>query len=244
MSLAKDILFVGGNPRSGTSALVSVLNSHPHVLMGMERFFFRMQNKQIMPSDFEKDRFLDVQDSDTHEHVRSQFGTNPNIGARYDKAMIVGDKFPLIAEAYDHLTAHFPAARVLYIVRNPLSVMESYNRRMSDKSDSWSKSAQDGLNEWNHSVAATLKRLETGQPVTVVSYEKLFASRAAMDKLFTALGVDPKAANAGQLDTIVAKAAELEAKEGARKEALRRYVMLNAYVTPYRKLVAEHCILS
>ncbi len=60
------ILFVSGVGRSGTSALVNVLNTHPEILMGQERFFWTIRNNTISTAHFAKERFLDVREEDTH----------------------------------------------------------------------------------------------------------------------------------------------------------------------------------
>jgi len=48
-------LFVAGCPRSGTTALVKILNSHDQIILGMERF--KYVNK-ITPNHFTKTNFL------------------------------------------------------------------------------------------------------------------------------------------------------------------------------------------
>lgn len=193
--MQKKTLFIGGAPRSGTSALVSVLNSNPRLLIGQERFFHLVKQECIMPRHFELDRFRDLREGDTHAagslpllHDEEGFTD------RYTKATVVGDKFPLIFLHYEYLLEQFPDAYIFYIIRNPLSVCESYQARASDPNDGWSAAngVMKAIDDWNASVAATLRILKE-KPQTnllLIEYENFFKSADSCKAMFDFLDTE------------------------------------------------------
>jgi hypothetical protein len=229
-----NLLFVSGVGRSGTSALVNVLNANEHLLIGQERFFWKFRKEQLTPDLFEKDRFLDVRAEDTHEYagLKVKVGSLPE---RYDKATYIGDKFPSLFRHFDTIFPAFPDARHLYIVRNPLSVIESYDARNKNPNDSWKLTWQDGMEAWNESVGkvAALPEVQL-QKFVLVQYEELFKSTAAINAMFAELGVEPVAD--AKLAPFVSKFKSLNTQVTERRDDLRMFVARNADWQSYQKL--------
>ncbi|WP_108661520.1 sulfotransferase family protein [Acuticoccus kandeliae] len=242
MSQPKTILFVGGCPRSGTTALTRLLNCHPDILLGNERYYWPMDKHHATPDLFDRARFLEIREGDTHSGARDPYAGS-DADQKFDGARYVGDKYPPIYRAYDFLAERFPDARVIAIVRNPFSVAESYEVRARNDGDDWRRDHAQGIRDWSASVVRTAKAVESGMKVTVVSYERLFAAGADISPLYAALGLDPAPAFPAA-DGILQHAQRVGAKPAPRNDTIRFEVALKAQFGPYRKLVTEHCIFG
>ncbi|QOC23783.1 sulfotransferase [Wenzhouxiangella sp. AB-CW3] len=230
----KEVLFVSGVARSGTSALVNVLNTHQDIMMGQERFYWRIKRGQLSPEYFFKDRYLDIQEGDTHnKRPLSDFSDGAEL--RYDRARYIGDKFPSLFRHFDDVMEQFPAARHVYILRNPFSVVESYEARFQDAEDSWNLSWMNGLEAWNESVGR-VARLSDRQVAkfTILQYERFFSSVDVMRGMFLSLGLSGPGGNV--LDQFVARFCQLNEKLVPRRDDLRCYVAQNADWGSYNKV--------
>lgn len=235
----KQLLFVGGNPRSGTTALWRLLNGHPEVFIGVERYFRHFEKRRLRPFHFRKGRFLNIKKRDTHEKVSSQFDDREKASAAYDRAKIVGDKMPPIVRYYDMIWERFPASTILYILREPLPVAESYQKRKDNPDDGWNRGYSEAIDEWNHTVAETLRQIEAGRKIIPVLYERLFSSRSAVDAMFKALGLDPAEQDQSVTDAVLGKFQDLASAPASQNEDIRREVAERALMEPYRK-IAKH----
>ena len=230
----KTNVFVSGVARSGTSALVSVLNTNPGFLIGMERYFFPIRRCEITPEHFKRARFLDVQEGDTHAKNLSM----AQQGEAFRQARYVGDKFPLLYQNFDYIFETFPEARHIYIVRNPLSVAESYDARERNPEDKWRKSWDIGLREWNDSVRAIAGLTEAqAARFHFVQYEDFFADSARMNALFRAFGLDAVAPE--KLVSFVTKFEALNARPVDRRDDIRQHVARHADWEAYRALLGR-----
>ena len=227
-------MFVSGVARSGTSALVSVLNSHPNIFIEMERYYYLMDSEKISREHFLKERFIDVRQGDTFNNGFAS--TMEQRLARFDEATFVGDKFPLLYKHFDYIFKEFPEALHVYIVRNPLSVMESYDARFKDNNDNWSKDWAASLVEWNDSVtrAARLTSAQR-QRFVFLEYEKFFSSTKEMNKPFDFLGVsrlsDEKAT------PFLEEFRSLNEVLAPRRDDIRSYVSRNACWAEYQAVL-------
>lgn len=227
-------LFLSGTARAGTSALVNILNQHNHILLGQERYFNRFRQNTISSADFEKERFLDTREGDTH----AQGGLFvPQRRRRYDNAVYIGDKYPPMFRHLEHVLAEFPDARHIYILRNPLSVAESYEARFRNPDDNWTLDWRAGLAAWNDSVAriATLTEAQL-QQFLFVQYEEIYAGTRAINALFTRLGLsnlEPEV-----LAPFVEKFAGLNGKLVPRRDDIRAQVAREADWAAYKQLCA------
>jgi hypothetical protein len=231
----KKLLFLFGTARSGTSALVNVLNTHPGILMGQERYFFTIRQEKIARSHFEKQRFLDVRETDTHN--RSSF-KGKNLDQRYDNATYIGDKYPSLFRHMDIIFERFPDAHYLYIVRNPLSVVESFDARHRNPNDHWKHSAQDGIDAWNESVGKVSSLSdEQLKKFVLVQYETLYQSTENMNQMFVQLGLDP--VDDALLQPFVSKFLSLNETAVPRRDDLRMQVAQQCDWDSYLRLCLQ-----
>lgn len=237
MSSDKQILFVTGCARSGTSALVQLLNQSPDMLIGMERYAHRYDAKTLAPELFARERFCRIEEGDTHgAGAVASDGSDPM--ARYDRAQFVGDKYPALFQHFPLIEERFPRAKILFILRNPLSVAESYDARASDAADSWSADAgyARGLLVWNNSVARAVELVDRKTvPVRVVLYEELYQSVEQMLELFEYYGAAAPARDA--LAPIAARFAALKETPTPRRDDIRMAAFKTFRPQPYRALV-------
>lgn len=228
----KHIVFVSGVARSGTTALVRVLNKHPGFVVGMERYFYPIRRRQITHDYFARERFLDVQPEDTYNTSLS----TAHKGEAYDRATFVGDKYPMLFERFDYILETFPEARQIYIARNPLSVAESYEARRTDTEDGWKRSWEDGLAEWNASLKAVMSLSEeTLQRFYFIQYEEFFGSPLAMNRLYEAFGLHSLREQA--LQPFCDKFETLNSSHIPRRDDIRQHVARYADWSSYHALL-------
>lgn len=230
----KEILFVSGVARSGTSALTAILNMHPDYMIGMERYFHIIQRNDLNSSHFERTRFVDVRDSDTHNS--GSHGTIEQREHSFDKALFVGDKFPLLYKHFDNIIQKFPLAKHIYIVRNPLSVIESYDERFRDKNDNWQGTYKTGLTEWNNSIRKVLMLSpEHLERFNFLVYENFFSSTKNINDLFKRMGSQQLPDD--KTRSFVEKHESLNRKLVARRDDIRMFAARNADWESYSKLL-------
>jgi Sulfotransferase family len=240
MATAPKHLFIGGNARSGTTALVDLLNCHPRVLVFHEanlrrflhrRFTAELLSDRAVDKHLKQPKMLSALDEDTAR-------------ARLGNLTWLGDKYPAIHANFRQLDLAFPEATLLYIVRNPFSVVASYDARKADADDTWTRGVGIGVAEWNMSVHRGAKRATTNPRTKVIGYEDLFTDVAAIDRLFTLLGLDPAEADRDRIAGMVAAAEALASKPEPRNEDLRRLVALSANFVAYRQLMKFNVLAS
>jgi len=232
---AQKIAFISGVARSGTSALVNLINTHPEILIGQERYYWLYENKTIQPQHFKRDRFLDIQTDDSH----NSGGLPSGADTRFDDAKIVGDKFPNLFEIFPIIFDRFPAARHVYILRNPLSVVESYDARHQDQDDNWGRSYQQGMREWNESVRS-LADLPSDiiKQFLVLEYEKVFTLKEETDRIFSFFELD--APPETSIRHIRQRFLELNQTKVSRRDDIRRFVGKSADWDSYRKVLTNN----
>ena len=219
----KKILFVSGVGRSGTSALVNVLNAHPALLVGQERYFNLFKAQSITPQHFEMERFLDFKTGDSHERSRGFRAPSNNLKYKYSQAIYVGDKYPSLFRNFQYVFETFPEATHVYIIRNPLSVIQSYDVRYQNPKDMWKLGSEDGMDAWNESVGkvAQLKQKQL-QNFIIIQYEEFYKSVANINDMFLKMGLNALADTA--LQVFVDKFQSLNDKLVPRRDDLRAYV--------------------
>ena len=188
----KKLLFVCGVPRSGTSALAKLLNTSPHVVLGVERYkrLLTLYGKgrpdgvrDRIHGLFRRERLLgDKTPEDSKPFPPAEKGAAM---AKWEHATYVGDKVPQLYKRLDTLSAACPEARFICIVRNPYGVAASWQRRADDKDDSWPEENgfARGVEAWNEGLGCALDALESldGRFVAV-QYESLFGGKRGMQQ--------------------------------------------------------------
>lgn len=232
-------LFLGGCARSGTSALHRVMQGDPRAFIGLERYVkFAQKPRRFLPALFEPERFLRIEPGDTHYETLDRFPVHRDAAERYPKASIVGDKIPMIAPLYGQIAAHFPGARIVFIVRNILDVAASYNRRAANPEDRWpaDRDYRRACEEWNEALRETLAWRDR-LPIHVLEYEDFFAGRGDVAELAAFTGLD-----AGILGRRYrAVVGHQEQRPSTRPDALsaeqKRHISLAADFEAYRGLL-------
>ena len=168
-------MFVCGCPRSGTTALGRLLNQHPAIALGLERykFVFGRRLDEFRPDLFALPRFLDIRAEDSNNpntHLAEKFA--PGLEMR-----VVGDKIPYLDRRFPHVQQAFPEARMLAIFRDPADVARSWQQRADNPADSWraEAGAAAALVEWKSAVDRVRSNLgRWGGRMTILSYEPFF----------------------------------------------------------------------
>lgn len=223
--------FVTGCSRSGTTALTRLLNKHPEVCIGFERFAKVTRRRELAPEHFEPERFLDVQAEDTHYDALTGFRAFH--ARKIGQARVVGDKLPHLSDRYRAAFRAFPDAKVVYIMREPFSVAESFERRAGDPLDGWAaeRGYMAAIEEWNESLKRTAGALEKRpDQVGVFCFQELMVEGNSLKRLYAFLGVE--APGTDQRD------AEISLTPPARvNPALRKAVAEKADFQTYRRLL-------
>lgn len=187
-------LFVCGCQRSGTTALMHLLNADPRIVVGRERFKYCREH--ITPEVFTPERFFRPTAAETNYRVPEfyeQLRTKWNTGAvRY-----IGDKVPFYYKDLPGLVARFDACKVIFIVRDLERVAASYNARAANPEDLVWKPTMDyrvAVDDWNESLRCVRDFVEAGHGsrLFIVPYERLFSGEmACLEALFGFLGLQP-----------------------------------------------------
>jgi hypothetical protein len=198
-------LFVFGCPRSGTTALARMLNWHPAIALGIERFRDLAKPgklQEFTPALFEPGRLLDIRPTDTrgakyNQHLAAKLdGTHP--------IQMVGDKIPYLYLRLDHVCRAFPDAHMIAILRDPEPVALSWQRRADEPGDPWPahQDAAAAFVEWERSVSIISEQFaKQANPLTIIDYDRFLRVPDALtlagnaERLFTVLGLasDPDA---------------------------------------------------
>lgn len=179
-------LIVAGCSRSGTTALVELLNSHPKAVIGMERFkYLYFQRKPgVLAEIFTPTRFIDFREGDTN--------ITPEGGRRWEEfydslarklqggeADVIGDKALASPGVVRFISNEYPEARWIFIFRDVVAVAGSYVRRAENEDDvNWpeTKRHKEALGDWTRAFEAIddLALAVGSERVFPLSYESLF----------------------------------------------------------------------
>lgn len=139
----KTHLIVTGVARSGTTALAELLNTHPAICMGIERFKFRYLREQRFDDGFlTKERFFDFRRGDTNLLPDLRPAWAPiykEMEGKWDEAQIVGDKTPDLIPVLPDFMAQNPNHRFICMLRNLRDVALSWQARADRRRDAWPK---------------------------------------------------------------------------------------------------------
>ncbi|HEX3864591.1 MAG TPA: sulfotransferase [Stellaceae bacterium] len=250
--MSKKYLFVCGCPRSGTTALWRLIAEHPQIVLGVERYaHLAFKKGGINPDLFEKKRFFDLRPGDTF-YQTFDFNSYYDVVARrrFDDAIWVGDKLPLLDLDYKGVEENFERAHLLYIVRNIIDVAGSYQKRAEDPTDDTWNATLDyrrAVHDWYKSIKATLEFLALKNrrtQVSVILYDDLFLQRADLGCIFDWLNLSVDKSLNDQYDRLLARSNELDARRGdCLNSAQRQYISMHAPFGLYRQLLEKRLIV-
>lgn len=199
--------FVLGCSRSGTTSLVRLVNSHPQVAIGMERYKRLIEERgpyRLTPEHFAPQRFFDFREHDTNVRPSS----DPRWVSFYDgmrsrwadgTVRVSGDKITPRASILEAIDRNFPEPRFVFILRDVAETASSYVVRAFDATDpewpAWKDHLQ-AVRDWNRALRAVdgFIRRHGEERVLTVAYERIFSDdEAVLAALFAHLGLEPTA---------------------------------------------------
>lgn len=188
-------LFVTGCARSGTSAMVRLLNADPRIAVGMERF--KYLGPDIHPIHFRPGYFLNPTPDETNI-LRPGFYRRLETKFEEGAVAFVGDKM-MAAPRDDRLIVlgeRFPACSVIFLLRDLADVVASYERRAADPDDvNWPsrKDSASAVRDWTWSIRnlRALVERDTGARVLIVPYEEFYAGeRVWLERIYEQLALE------------------------------------------------------
>ena len=119
--------FVVGCPRSGTTLVKTMLDSHPSISCGPETLFMR-PIAQMERQSIDLTQFL-ITEEEWHANLRDLFlWLHVRRAAQLGKTRWV-DKSPSYALIPDYLDTLFPNCQIVHVIRDPRDVVDSWRRR-------------------------------------------------------------------------------------------------------------------
>jgi hypothetical protein len=183
----RNMLFVCGAPRSGTTGLWRLLVQDPRIVLGMERHGSRLGKKVFSACLYDRAGFFDFTAYPNAARVAHPY-YEEEARARFDTAVYIGDKLPLLFRKYDVVTRVFPAAKTVVLLRNILDICESYQARLEDPADSWTFDVADAVTHWNGLLGFLAQ--QRGNPrIKVLVYEHFLSDAQAYRDLYDFLGL-------------------------------------------------------
>ncbi|WP_026180163.1 sulfotransferase family protein [Hahella ganghwensis] len=148
-----NLLLIGGSPRSGTTAILQILNSDPRVFISSEENLLKASQtlSQLLSTRERRTKALSkgmrelspretLSMDNIHSHNFNQDSLWPTLKSIYEHhhsllhpetpLLLWGDKLPAYAKEINNVL-QMPGARYLHITRNPLDVINSMLRRMN-----------------------------------------------------------------------------------------------------------------
>ncbi len=238
-------LFVIGCPRSGTTALGKLLNTHPAICLGVERYTLLSFPKhfRLNPSLFTYERFFDLQPGDTfYSDMEAFFPEYANLRDKYIDSIYVGDKIPILYKAVDKLVENFPGAKIILITRNIFHVAASYLRRARDETDStWQRTRglQAAVEDWARAIEV-LDRIRHRKNVIPVCYELFFDDDAPLRRVCDTLDITCDDAFLASFRNFQARFRQLESHSSLDLTAAEILeIVATAPIDQHRKLLRE-----
>ena len=248
----RQYLFMGGNPRSGTTALCDLLNQDRRIVLGMERF--RRVREEITPEHFTRARFFSPDESETTFLPRRLVPLDrPGITVwpenedlvkeKWDSMDLryVGDKSPFYVLELPYLAETFSDARFLIAIRDPVSVADSYQRRAEDPRDHWPAENDYTLaiEHWNSSVAALLAYIENYgfRDIFLIDYDTFYSGDPEyLRSLYRFLELDVSGEVLGAFETMTADWADRVSRPSRLSSVLEEEVRSGADWGGYSEL--------
>jgi len=213
---AKQLFFVGGAPRSGTTWLQQLLNANPEISCGGEGLFWRELMEPVDKMIAQRRTALEAKnttlfrhtggfalpdafDADTLVGAGVLLGLQRQLAARGNVAAIkaVGEKTPENVFVFPRLRGLFPNAKLIVIARDPRdSLASSWHMFCRNVPEAQTEAAKDDLIRRSLPSIENSARMMTAfatqdpQSCTLVTYERLTAETPAeLSRLYRFIGV-------------------------------------------------------
>ena len=186
-------LFVVGCPVAGTTAVGRLLNQHPDIAVGIERFSQLCAARRLTAGHFEETRFFDLQPGDTWYTSLDRFDRDyAAVRPKYAAARYVGDIFPRGFQHLDHLGALFPDIRIVFCFQDPLEVANFFEERRRGGID-WppDRDHRAAVDFWNRSVAEAQRWIGYLPILPVHCADLQRYPRIVLERVARFLDVDP-----------------------------------------------------
>ncbi|EEW60997.1 conserved hypothetical protein [Ruegeria sp. TrichCH4B] len=245
----RNFLFLCGVGRSGTTALSEALNLDPHIVLGIERYKYRFigaappeEPRQL----FEKHRFFSYDPEDTNIRIDSrEYGpVYESALEKFDTATYVGDKIPGLYKRLPFLHKKFPECKVIYILRRPLMVANSWQARANNNRDNWPKKNgyRAAIAEWNRSLEIIANAKEKwGRRLIVVEYERSFGPHAKVEFSKLLKYLDLPQDFSSRMDEFLSLSEQKAGTERDVSQEIQDHVSENANFDLYRSIL-QHVI--
>jgi len=236
------VALVTGAPRSGTTALVELLNCHPDIAMMNERYNRLVAREEVGLDHFLSDRLRDFQDGDGSPVAFGMDVTQQAL-SKLGSAKVVGDKVPRPRNMFK-LAQRLGNAPVIAILREPQGMAESYMGRVRRAEMQLAKGGnatwqtqrdfKAAVREFNDYVELLrdMSASKSGgtMPWLLIDYVSLFSGAFPVERIFEFLDLDPSRASG--LDSVlnVRDAKRLAADE------MKQFVGLHADYSGYRQV--------
>jgi len=228
-------LFVGGPPRSGTTALAKLLNHHPKIAIGIERYKYLYHNAarncEIGPGLFESQRFFDIRQEETNVkgHAYENFR---ELQRKFHSAYYRGDKLPGVARMHATLDRTLHRTRYIFIYRDVERVCSSWNARAENPRDAWpEKNDYRMAVRWMNADFRRIHALATGKPkkFILVNYDELFGENGGvlLAALLRQLGLTPHPHIARYLQKNIETYRSLSLKPLHLNDGHRKFIQAN-----------------
>lgn len=228
MTSAYTPFFIVGCPRSGTTLLQVLLDSHPHVCIPPESFIFtrfsdifktygdlqKTQNLEALITDFLSDERIkewklkassrDLLNTVSEPTIKGAITALFEAYSQQEGKAFWGDKTPQHAFNLDDIKTIFPKAKIIHLVRDGRDVAESLNRVYLGP-----KSIYRIAKYWNAYITAFQKFKDnyTENDFIEIQYEDLAVDpNSQIQRIFNFLNIDANAINFQQAKNTERKA--------------------------------------
>jgi len=231
----RNYLFVTGNPRSGTTALLNLVNTSSEVCLGNERY----KKINITANGFERASFF----NSSSPRFKKREELYRKLDSKFDNARYVGDKRPGLTLDWRNTLLNIPAATILYIFRDIYGVAASYNERAvnaaSGTDQTWSRDRNfsAAIEDWNFEIQQALLIAEHSD-LTFVKYEDIFISESDIHKMFKSINIDSSEPDIAQaIGNTIGRGKALKIKDRTLDTKALAYIEAHADHVSYNRMV-------